>query len=44
MASRCTYEAMSVTQFKDNEFEKLFFEENKEMSFVNWKKTNGLVI
>ena len=38
MASRWAYEAMSVTQFKDNEFEKLFFEENKEMSFVNWKK------
>ena len=38
MASRWAYEAMSVAQFKDNEFEKIFFEENKEMSFVNWKK------
>jgi len=38
MASRWAYEAMTVTQFKDNEFEKIFFEFNKEMSFANWKK------
>ena len=38
MASRWAYEAMTVTQFKDNEYEKIFFEFNKEMSFSNWKK------
>jgi ABC-type multidrug transport system ATPase subunit len=38
MASRWAYEAMTVTQFKDNEYEKIFFEFNKEMSFANWKK------
>jgi ABC-type multidrug transport system ATPase subunit len=38
MASRWAYEAMTVTQFKDNEYEKIFFECNKEMSFANWKK------
>jgi ABC-type multidrug transport system ATPase subunit len=38
MASRWAYEAMTVTQFKDNEYEKIFFEYNKEMSFSNWKK------
>jgi len=38
MASRWAYEAMAVTQFKDNEYEKIFYEFDKEMSFANWKK------
>ncbi|MEC7618786.1 MAG: ABC transporter permease, partial [Bacteroidota bacterium] len=38
MASRWAYEAMAVTQFKDNEFEKLIYEDKKNMSFANWKK------
>ena len=38
MASRWAYEALTVTQFKDNEFEKLFFKYDKKMSFANWKK------
>ena len=38
MASRWAYEAMTVTQFKDNKYEKEFFEYNKQMSFANWKK------
>jgi ABC transport system ATP-binding/permease protein len=38
MASRWAYEAMSVTQFKDNDYEKIFFPYDKIMSFSNWKK------
>ena len=38
MASRWAYEALAVTQFKGNEYEKHFFEYNKEMKFSNWKK------
>ena len=38
MASRWAYEAMAVTQFKDNEFEKLIYDDKKNMSFANWKK------
>ena len=38
MASRWAYEAMAVTQFKDNDYEKIFYEFDKEMSFANWKK------
>ena len=38
MASRWAYEAMAVTQFKDNEYEKIFYDFDKEMSFANWKK------
>ena len=38
MASRWAYEAMAVTQFKDNEFEKLIYHDKKNMSFANWKK------
>ena len=29
MASRWAYEAMAVTQFKDNEFEKLIYDDKK---------------
>ncbi len=38
MASRWAYEAMTVTQFKDNAFEKNFYEYDQKMSFANWKK------
>ncbi len=38
MASRWAYEAMAVTQFKDNDYEKIFYDFDKEMSFANWKK------
>ncbi len=38
MASRWAYEALAVTQFKNNEYEKVFFEYDKDMSFANWKK------
>ena len=38
MASRWAYEALTVVQFKDNEYEKRFFEFDKKMSFANWKK------
>ncbi|MFT7155323.1 MAG: ABC-type multidrug transport system ATPase subunit [Parvicella sp.] len=42
MASRWAYEALSVTQFKDNEFEQVFFQYDKEMSFATWKKDNWI--
>ncbi len=38
MASRWAYEALSVCQYKDNDYEKIFFEYDKVMSFSNWKK------
>jgi len=38
MASRWAYEAMAVTQFKDNEHEKIFYELDKKKSFAKWKK------
>ena len=38
MASRWAYEALAVTQFKENEYEKNFYEYNQEMKFSNWKK------
>jgi hypothetical protein len=38
MASRWAYEALTVAQFKDNKYEKRFFEFDKKMSFANWKK------
>ena len=38
MASRWAYEALTVTQFKDNKYEKKFFKYDKQMSFANWKK------
>ena len=38
MASRWAYEALTVVQFKDNDYEKQFFEFDKKMSFANWKK------
>lgn len=38
MASRWAYEALAVKQFKDNEYETIFFDYHQEMSFANWKK------
>ncbi|MCB9223401.1 MAG: ATP-binding cassette domain-containing protein [Crocinitomicaceae bacterium] len=38
MASRWAYEAMAVTQFKDNEYSEIFFEYEKKKSFATWKK------
>jgi ABC-type multidrug transport system ATPase subunit len=38
MASRWAYEALAVTQFKGNEYEKEFFELEKRKKFSNWKK------
>ncbi|MFT5819438.1 MAG: ABC-type multidrug transport system ATPase subunit [Crocinitomix sp.] len=38
MASRWAYEALSVTQFKENEYNKIYFEFEKNKSFATWKK------
>lgn len=38
MASRWAYEALAVTQFKDNEFEKDYYEYDKLLKSYNWKK------
>lgn len=37
MTSRWAYEALSVTQFKDNKYEKHFFEVEKKISEANYK-------
>ena len=42
MASRWAYEALSVTQFKDNDYEQHFYELDQAMSFANWKKDNWI--
>ena len=41
MASRWAYEAMAVTQFKDNEFEKLIYDDKKNMSLLIGKRPMG---
>lgn len=38
MASRWAYEALAVTQFKNNEYNEIFFEYEKNKSFASWKK------
>lgn len=38
MASRWAYEALAVTQFKENAYNEIFFEYNKNKSFATWKK------
>lgn len=38
MASRWAFEALAVTQFKDNDYEVIFYPYDKAMSFANWKK------
>ena len=37
MIPRWTFEAMAVTQFRDNEYEKKFFEAEQEMSAASYK-------
>ncbi len=38
MASRWAYEALAVTQFTDNEYEKNFYLFDQQMKSANWKK------
>jgi ABC-type multidrug transport system ATPase subunit len=38
MASRWAYEALAVTQFKDNAYNKMFYDYEKNKSFASWKK------
>lgn len=38
MASRWAYEAMAVVQFKDNAYNKIFYDYEKKKSFGTWKK------
>lgn len=38
MASRWAYEAIAVTQFKSNDYEKEFFDMERRKKFSNWKK------
>lgn len=38
MASRWAYEALAVTQYKENDYEKQFFQLEKRKKFSNWKK------
>jgi len=38
MASRWAYEALAVTQFKENSFNSLFYDYEKNKSFATWKK------
>ena len=44
MASRWAYEALTVTQFKDNKYEKKSFQVCSKMSFYSGKKISGKVI
>lgn len=38
MASRWAYEALAVTQFKDNSYNEIYYEYYKKKSFATWKK------
>ena len=38
MASRWAYEALAVTQFKDNAHSEIFYQYEKNKSFATWKK------
>ena len=42
MATRWTYEALMVFQFKENEYEKIFYDFEKEMSIADFKKVHVL--
>jgi len=42
MATRWTYEALMVRQFKDNKFEKIFYNFEKEMSIADYKRVHAL--
>ena len=38
MASRWAFEALAVNQFKENEYEKIFYKEDKRISIASYKK------
>lgn len=38
MASRWAYEALAVTQFKENSFNSIFYDYEKNKSYATWKK------
>ncbi len=38
MASRWAYEGLAVAQYKDNDYEKLFYVSDQRMKTANWKK------
>ena len=38
MASRWAYEALAVTQFKENKYNQIFYQYEKDKSFATWKK------
>jgi ABC-type multidrug transport system ATPase subunit len=38
MASRWAYEALAVTQFKENKYERNFYVFDQQMKYSNWKK------
>lgn len=38
MASRWAYEALAVSQFTGNAYEKIFYEQDRRMKTANWKK------
>ncbi len=42
MATRWTYEALMVSQFKDNEYEKIFYDFEKEKSNTDYKRVHAL--
>ena len=42
MASRWAYEALAVTQFKDNEYGRIFYDFEKKKNFASWKKDTWL--
>jgi len=42
MATRWTYEALMVSQFKDNEYEKIFYDFEKEKSNADYKRIHAL--
>jgi hypothetical protein len=42
MATRWTYEALMVSQFKDNEYEKIFYDFEKEKSIADYKRVHAL--
>jgi ABC-type multidrug transport system ATPase subunit/uncharacterized tellurite resistance protein B-like protein len=42
MATRWTYEALMVSQFKDNEYEKIFYDFEKKKSIADYKRVHAL--
>ncbi len=43
MTSRWAFEALAVNQFKDNEFERIFYKQEKQIAFYSYKKDHWLV-